>query len=78
MANECENCGVSGIMIAWKTTGKNPCNNPPVHISIASEKPGTDVWPWVLPLDRAREMFGHVVDQIGDEPVKVTLSLVIE
>jgi len=70
---------------AWKITGKNPSVNPPVHISIApiwngepSRPQPKDVFPWVLPLYRAVEMFGQeVVDKIGGEPVPVELSLLI-
>ena len=65
-------------LIVWRTTGKNPCVNPPVHISIASQEPGTDVFPWVLPVERARAMFGNVVDEIGEVPVEIVLSLIIE
>lgn len=65
-------------LIAWKTTGKNPCDDPPVHISIAPLTRGTHVWPWVLLLEDAREMFGEVVDQIGEKPVMVTLNLSLD
>ena len=61
---------------AWRTTGKNPCDDPPVKITIAPVEKMTQVYPWVLPLERAVEMFGQgAVDQIGEEPVPVTLSL---
>lgn len=62
-------------LIVWRTIGKNPCVNPPVKIIIASREKGTDVWPWILPLERAVEMFGEMVDQIGEEPVMVKLAL---
>lgn len=63
-------------LIAWRTTGKNPCDDPPVTITIAPREKLTWVFPWVLPLERAVEMFGQgVVDQIGEEPVEVVLSL---
>ena len=62
-------------LIAWRTTGKNPSDDPPVYISIASKEPGTEVYPWVLPLAQAVEMFGEVVDQIGEHPVEVSLNL---
>ena len=64
--------------IAWRHTGKNPCDNPPVTITIAPVEKMTQVYPWVLPLERAVEMFGQwVVDQIGEEPVEVNLHLMI-
>ena len=65
-------------LIAWRTIGKNPCDDPPVTIIIASRKKGTDVWPWLLPLERAVEMFGQDrVDLIGEEPVAVELQILI-
>ena len=62
-------------LIAWRTISQNPCDDPPVKISIATPTRGTDVWPWVLLLEDARELFGEVVDQIGEEPVQVSLAL---
>lgn len=62
---------------SWRTTGKNPCDDPPVKISIAPVEKGTDVWPWILPIARAVEIFGKVVEQIGEEPVMVKLKLEI-
>ena len=63
---------------AWRTIGKNPCNDPPVKITIAPVDKTTWVFPWVLPLERAVEMFGQeVVDQIGEEPVAVILRLMV-
>lgn len=63
-------------LIAWKTVGKNPCDDPPVKISIAVKGLVIGVWPWIIPLARAVEMFGQeVVDQIGEEPVEVILNL---
>lgn len=63
-------------LISWRTTIPNPCDNPPVYITIAAKEPGTEVYPWVLPLARAVEMFGQdVVDQIQEEPVAVSLNL---
>ena len=65
-------------LIAWRHTGENPCENPPVTITIAPREKLTWVFPWVLPLERAVEMFGQkVVDQIGEEPVEVNLHLMI-
>lgn len=63
-------------LVAWRTTGKNPSEDPPVSITIAPREKGSGVWPWIIPLVRAVEMFGQgVVDQIGEEPVPVTLNL---
>ena len=65
-------------LIAWRTIGKNPCDDPPVKITIAPRDPGTDVWPWIIPLARAVEMFGQeVVDRVGEEPVEVTLTIAV-
>ena len=65
-------------LIAWRTTGKNPCDDPPVKITIAPVEKMTQVYPWIFPLERAVEMFGRqVVDQIGERPVEVTLSLTL-
>ena len=69
--------------IAWRTTGKNPCDDSayscvPVFITIAPREKETGVFPWVLPLARAVEMFGdEKVAQIGAEPVEVTMALSI-
>lgn len=66
-------------LIAWRTTSKNPYDDPPATITIAPREKMTWVYPWVLPLERSVEMFGQdVVDQIGEEPVPVTLSLTLE
>ena len=65
-------------LIAWKTIGMNPCDDPPVKISIATPTRRIDVWPWVLLLEDAREIFGEVVDQIQEEPVEVSLSLALK
>ena len=63
---------------AWRTTGKNPCDAPPVKITIAPVEKMTQVYPWVIPIERAVEMFGQgVVDLIGEEPVAVNLHLMI-
>ena len=62
-------------LIAWRTTGKNPCDDPPVHITIAPVEKMTQVYPWILPYSRAEQIFGEVVHKIGEEPVAVTLSL---
>ena len=63
---------------SWRTTGKNPCDDPPVTITIAPVEKMTQVYPWVIPLERAVEMFGQgVVDLIGEEPVAVNLHLMI-
>ena len=63
-------------LIAWRTTGKNPCDDPPVTISIGPRERMTWVFPWIIPLELAVEMFGQgVVDQIGEEPVEIRLKL---
>ena len=64
-------------LIAWKTIGMNPCDNPPVTITIAPMEKGTEVFPWVLPYSRAEQIFGEVVHKIGEEPVKVELKIEI-
>jgi hypothetical protein len=65
-------------LIAWKTTGKNPCDDPPVTITIAPAEKMTGVFPWVLTLERAVEIFGQDrVDLIGDEPVAVELQILV-
>lgn len=43
----------------WRTTGKNPCVAPPVFITIAPVEENTWVFPWVLPLGQAIEIFGE-------------------
>ena len=66
-------------LIAWRTTGKNPCDDPPVKITIAPVEKGTQVYPWILPLERAVEMFGQsVIDNINDNPVPIKLSMEVE
>jgi hypothetical protein len=70
-------------LIAWRTIGKNPCDDPPVTIIIASREKDTDVFPWRLPVERAVEMFGQdVVDEIrtlddpaGPGPVPIYLEM---
>lgn len=63
-------------LIAWRHTGKNPCVNPPVTITIATIENIFGIFPWVLLLERAIEIFGQeVVDKIGEEPVRVHLTL---
>jgi len=63
-------------LIAWRTIGKNPCDNPPVKIIIGPVEKGTQVYPWILPLEKAVKMFGQeVVDQIGEDPIPISLEL---
>jgi len=64
-------------LIAWRTIGKNPCDAPPVHITIAPITRGTHVYPWVLLMEDAVELFGQeVIDQIdGEVPRTIELSL---
>ena len=64
---------------AWRTTGKNPCDDPPVNITIAPREKMTFVFPWIIPLERAVEMFGQsVIDNINDNPVPIKLSMEVE
>ena len=66
-------------LIAWRTTGKNPCDDPPVNITIAPVEKMTFVFPWIIPLERAVEMFGQsVIDNINDNPVPIKLSMEVE
>ena len=61
---------------AWRHTGLNPCEHPPVNITIAPREKGTEVYPWVIPLARAVEMFGvEVVGQIPEAPEWVPVRL---
>ena len=66
-------------LIAWRTTGKNPCDDPPVTIIIATRgKLAQTSDLWLFSLERAVEVFGQgVVDQIGEKPVIVNLYLTI-
>jgi hypothetical protein len=62
----------------WRTVGKNPSVFPPATITIAPVEETTFVFPWVLPLERAIEIFGQgTVDQIGEKPLLVHLHLMI-
>lgn len=54
-------------MRAWRVVGKSPCEDPPVTISIAGE----GLFPWVMTLEKAREIFGPVVDQITEQPQEI-------
>ena len=61
---------------AWRTIGKNPCNDPPITITIAPVEKIPMIYPWVLPLERAIELLGQeVVGQIGVEPVVVEFKV---
>lgn len=63
---------------AWRVIGKNPCDDPPVTITIAPVEKMTFVFPWILPLERAVEMFGQdEVVKIGEKPVPIKLNLSI-
>ena len=61
----------------------NPCEDPQVKITIAPQEKGHDVFPWILPLAKAIEIFGQeVVDEIrtlddptGPGPVPIRLEL---
>jgi len=64
-------------LIAWRTTIANPCDNSPVFITIAPAERLIGVFPWVLPLDRAVEIFGELaVGLIGEAPVAISLNLI--
>jgi hypothetical protein len=65
-------------MQAWRTVGKNPCEDPPTTISIAPVEKMTGVFPWLLPMERAKEIFGTEVEKIGPEPQEVVLTLVVK
>jgi hypothetical protein len=65
-------------MQAWSTVGKNPSEDPPTTISIAPVEKMTGVFPWLLPLERAVEIFGPEVEKIGPEPQEVFLSLTVK
>lgn len=61
---------------AWRTVGKNPCVNPPVTITIAPVEKNTWVFPWVLPLERAIEIFGEgKVALITEVPQEIHLII---
>lgn len=61
---------------AWRTICKNPCDDPPVFITIAPVVETAGIWPWVITERSAIEVFGEeVVAQIGEKPVLVTLAL---
>lgn len=61
---------------AWRTVLTNPCDEPPGFITIAPSEQLTGIWPWVITLDRAIEIFGEeTVKKIGEEPAPVTLTL---
>ena len=65
-------------LIAWKNTCPNPCDDPKVSISIApAEGGGTrNVYPWVLPIEEARHIFGPIViEKITETPIGVVLSI---
>ena len=67
---------------AWRNTGKNPCENPPVSISIGSAGQSGHpdyFFPWVLSLENARAIFGDkAIGQIGETPVLVSLKMKVE
>jgi hypothetical protein len=65
-------------LMAWRSTCPNPCDDPKVSISIApAEGAGTrNVFPWVLPIEEARYIFGPIVDEkITETPVEVVLYM---
>ena len=60
---------------AWRSTINNPCDAPQVFISLRIESKVTDVYPWVLPLEIARELLGAVVESITEDPVEVEVTM---
>ena len=78
-------------LLAWRTTGKNPCVDPPVSITISPMGERLTAYrmtldgpvyhtvplvPWVLPLEVAIEMFGEgKVALITEEPQIVNLIM---
>ncbi len=63
---------------AWRSLGKNPCDDPPVKISIGPIGRTHGVVPWVLPLAAAQALFGRMADSITEEPVEITITLQIK
>jgi hypothetical protein len=64
---------------AWRSTIPNPSDDPLVVISIAPVDKAQNVFPWVLPVKRAEEIFGkHDIDKIGKEAQQVFLTLTVE
>ena len=64
-------------MRAWRNTVHNPVDDPQVTISLAPVQKFIGVFPWVLPLNVAREIFGAVVDKITEEPVPIRLEWIL-
>lgn len=65
-------------LIAWKSTCPNPCDDPKVSVSIAPMDGGGtgNVFPWVLPMQQARHIFGPIVEEmITETPVEIILSM---
>jgi hypothetical protein len=65
-------------LVCWKSVNHNPCDDPQVSISIApAEGGGTRcVFPWVLPLEEARKIFGPIVEtEITDRAEEVILGM---
>jgi len=76
---------------AWRTTGKNPCVDPPVSITISPMGERLTAYrmtldgpvyhtvplvPWVLPLEVAIEMFGQeTVGLITKDPQTINLVM---
>lgn len=66
-------------LIAWRSICPNPCDDPQVKITIAPQEKGHDVFPWILPLAKAIEIFGQeVVDQIPEAPEWVPVRLEVK
>ena len=62
----------------WRNTCPNPCDDPKVSITIAPMEKGQNVFPWVLPITRAIEIFGQDdVDKITEMPREVFLTMTL-
>lgn len=53
---------------AWLAIGKNPCDDPPVKVSIAPVEKQPGVFPWIMEIAQAKKMFGQVVMNLTPEP----------
>ena len=65
-------------LYVWRTVGLNPVDDPPVNITIGPIDKESGVWPWVLPVEKAEEIFGKDdIDKIGSAPREVFLTLTL-
>jgi hypothetical protein len=64
-------------LIAWRTVGKNPCEDPPVYISISILYDDLRLRALLMPLliEEARAIYGPVVEQITETPQEIKLSM---